>query len=152
MAFKLRWPFNLLSYLLQFLGRSGFSAFRFPPRIERREVIIERHHLDWPKNQATEYLIMSDSHSPARAGAGAPFALRALVPISVGPTTINLYPVINHGMPPHKQAHTFHINVTSLSSQSINLQAQRNALDHQLNLSETVDGGIQDWLCHFYDC
>jgi hypothetical protein len=54
-------------------------------------------------------------------------------------------------MPPHKQVHAFHINVTALSSQSIDLRAQLNALGHQLNLSVTADGVIQDWFCHFYD-
>ena len=85
---------------------------------------------------------MSDSHSPARASA--PFALRAFVPVTVGCTAVNLYPVIDQGMPPHEQAH-------ALSSQSIDLRAQLDALGHQLNLSATVDGVIQDWLCHFYD-
>ena len=46
----------------------------------------------------------------------------------------------------------FHINVTALPSQSIDLRAHRNALGHhQLNLSATVDGVIRDWLLHFYD-
>ena len=93
--------------------------------------------------------IMSDSYSPARASA--PFALRTFVPVTVSRTTVNLYPVIDQGMPPHEQAHAFHINVTTLSSQSIDLRAQLDALSRQLNLSATVDGVIQDWLCHFYD-
>ena len=92
---------------------------------------------------------MSDSHSPARANA--PFALCALVPVTVGRTAVNLYPVIDQGMPPHERAHAFHINITALSSQSIDLRAQLDALGHQLNLSVTVDGVIQDWLRHFYD-
>jgi hypothetical protein len=42
--------------------------------------------------------------------------------------------------------------VTALSSQSIDLCAQLNALGHQLNVSAMVDGVIQqDWLRHFYD-
>ena len=46
----------------------------------------------------------------------------------------------------------FHINVTALPSQSIDLRAHRNALGHhQLNLCATVDGVIRDWLLHFYD-
>ena len=81
---------------------------------------------------------MSDSHSPARANA--PFALCALVPVTVGRTAVNLYPVIDQGMPPHERAHAFHINITALSSQSIDLRAQLDALGHQLNLSVTVDG------------
>jgi hypothetical protein len=92
---------------------------------------------------------MSDSHSPVRTSA--PFAPRAFVPDTVGRTAVNLYPVINQGMPPHKQVHAFHINVTALSSEGIDLRAQLNALGHQLNLSATVNGVIQDWLCHFYD-
>ena len=81
---------------------------------------------------------MSDSHSPTRASA--PFAPRALEPVTVGRTAVNLYPVIDQGMPPHERAHAFHINVTALSSQSIDLRAQLDALGHQLNLSATVDG------------
>jgi hypothetical protein len=96
------------------------------------------------------FTIKSNSHSPVCAST--PFAPRAFVPVTVGHTAVNLYPVINQGMPPHKQAHTFHINVTALSSQSIDLHAQLDALGHQLNLSATVDGVIQDWLRHFYDC
>jgi glycine cleavage system regulatory protein len=92
---------------------------------------------------------MSDSHSPA--GASTPFAPRAFVPVTVGHTAVNLYPVINQSMPPHERAHAFHINVTALSSQSIDLRAQLDALGHQLNLSATVDGVIQYWLHHFYD-
>jgi len=108
-----------------------------------------------PQNQAfhthlTALLtIMSVSHSPARASA--PFAPCAFVPVTVGRTTVDLYPVIDQGMPPHERAHAFHINVTALSSQSIDLRAQLVALDHQLNLSVMVDGVIQDWLRHFYD-
>ena len=93
---------------------------------------------------------MSDSHSPTRASA--PFAPRAFVPVTVGRTAVNLYPVIDQDMPPHERAHAFHINVTALScSQSTDLSAQIDALGHQLNLSATVDGVIQDWLRHFYD-
>ena len=55
-------------------------------------------------------------------------------------------------MPPHGRAHAFHINVTALPSQSIDLCAHRDALGHhQLNLSATVDGVIRDGLLHFYD-
>jgi hypothetical protein len=57
-----------------------------------------------PQNQAlynhlTALTIMSELHSPARASA--PFAPRAFVPVTVGRTrtAINLYPVINQGMP-----------------------------------------------------
>ena len=93
---------------------------------------------------------MSNSHPPARASA--PFALRSFVSVTVGRTAVNLYPVIDQGMPPHEQAHAFHINITALSSQSIDLCAQLNALGHQLNVSAMVDGVIQqDWLRHFYD-
>ena len=92
---------------------------------------------------------MSNSHSPACAGS--PFTPRMCVPVTIGCTVINLNPVINQGMPPHKQAHAFHINVTALSSQSVDLRAQLDALSHQLNLSVMADGVIQDWLSHFYN-
>ena len=73
------------------------------------------------------------------------------MPVTFGHTAINLYPVIDQGMPPHERAHAFHINVTALSSQSIDLRAQLDARGHHLNLSAMVDGVIQDWLRHFYD-
>ena len=75
-----------------------------------------------------------------------PFVLSALVPVTVGRTTINLYPVINGNMATHEQAHAFHINKTALLLQYIDLCVQLNALGHQLNLSTTVKGVINDWL------
>ena len=50
-----------------------------------------------------------------------------------------------------QRAHAFHINKTALSSQNIDLRVQLDALGHQLNLSATVDGVINDWLRYFYD-
>ncbi len=82
---------------------------------------------------------MSDA-TPRAADSSRPFVLRALVPVTVGRSTINLYPVINGNMATHKQAHAFHINKTALSSQNIDLRIQLDALGHQLNLSATVEG------------
>ena len=48
-----------------------------------------------------------------------------------------------------QRAHAFHINKTALSSQNIDLRVQLDALGHQLNLSATVDGVINDWLRYF---
>ena len=53
-------------------------------------------------------------------------------------------------MLPHKRAHAIHINNTALSYQSINLCVQLAAFGHQLNLSATVDGVLNNlfWLFH----
>jgi hypothetical protein len=88
---------------------------------------------------------------PSAPTPGTLFALRALVPINIGRATVNLYLVINQTMLPHERAHTLHINKTALSSQRIDLRVQLNALSHQLNLSATVDGMINDWFRHFYN-
>ncbi len=93
---------------------------------------------------------MTDS-TPQPASSSGPFAPLALVPINIGRGTVNLYPVINQTMATHERAHAFHINETALSLQNINLRVQLDALGHQLNLSATVDGVINDWLRYFYD-
>ncbi len=115
---------------------------------------IERLHLGSApeiKRLSTGYL-HHERLVPSRTHQRSPFAPRAFVLVNVGRTAINLYPVIDNSMPPHERAHAFHINVTALSSQSIDLRAELpNALGHQLNLSATVDGVIQDWLCYFYN-
>jgi len=85
------------------------------------------------------------------ASSGGPFAPRALVPINISRATVNLYPVINQSMATHERAHAFHINKTAHSSQIIDLRAQLDALGHQLNLSATVEGVINNWLRYFYD-
>jgi hypothetical protein len=92
---------------------------------------------------------MTDSQPSASLGT--PFAPWALLPVNVGQATINLYTVIDPTMLPHECAHAFHINKMALSSQSIDLRVQLDAFGHQLNLSATVDGVINDWLHHFYD-
>jgi hypothetical protein len=71
------------------------------------------------------------------------------VPVSVGRATVNLYPVINQNMATHEHAHAFHINQTALSLQNIDLHVQLDALGHQLNLSATVKGVINNWLRYF---
>jgi hypothetical protein len=93
---------------------------------------------------------MTDN-TPQPASSSGPFVPRALVPVNIGRGTVNLYPVIDQSMATHEQAHAFHINKTALSSQHIDLRAQLDALGHQLNLSATVDGVINDWLRYFYD-
>jgi hypothetical protein len=93
---------------------------------------------------------MTDA-TPRTASSSGPFAPRALVPVNIGRGTVNLYPVIDQTMATHERAHAFHINKTALSSQNIDLRVQLDALGHQLNLSATVDGVINDWLRYFYD-
>jgi hypothetical protein len=80
------------------------------------------------------------------AQAGAPFAPRALVPISVGWPTVYVYPCMDSTMLPHERAHVYHINLTALTLQNLDLHLQLNALGHQLNLQATVDGIVNDWL------
>ncbi len=74
------------------------------------------------------------------------FASRALVPVSVGRTTVNLYPVINPSMPVEERAHAFQVNKTALASAPIDLRVQLDALGQQLNLAATVNGVHDDWL------
>ena len=93
---------------------------------------------------------MTDAH-PRAPDSGGPFIPRALVPVHVGRSTVNLYPIIDTSMATHERAHTYHINKTALSSQNIDLRVQLDALGHQLNLSATVEGVINDWLRYFYD-
>jgi hypothetical protein len=85
------------------------------------------------------------------AQAGAPFAPRALVPISVGRSTVYVYPCIDSTMLPHDCTHAHHINLTALNSQNLDLRLQLNALGHQLNLQAMVDGVVNDWLRFFCD-
>ena len=93
---------------------------------------------------------MTDAH-PRAPDSGGPFIPRALVPMSIGRSTVSLYPIIDPSMATHERAHTYHINKTALSSQNIDLRVQLDALGHQLNLSATVEGVINDWLRYFYD-
>ena len=91
------------------------------------------------------------SEAAVVAQAGAPFAPRALVPISVGRSTVYVYPGIDSTMLPHERAHVYHINLTALTSQNLDLRLQLDALGHQLNLQAMVDGVVNDWLRFFYD-
>ena len=79
------------------------------------------------------------------------FVPGTLMPVTVSRSTINLYPVIDGNMATHEQAHAFHINKTALLLQYIHLRVQLNALGHQLNLSVTVEGVINNWLGYFYE-
>jgi hypothetical protein len=58
-------------------------------------------------------------------------------------------------MQPHECAHTYHITLTALTLQNLDLQLQLDALGHKLNLQATVDGVVNDWLQffnnHWYD-
>ena len=94
---------------------------------------------------------MTDTH-PHAPDSGGPFIPCALVPMNVGRLTVNLYPIIDPSMATHERAHAHHINKTALSSQNIDLQVHLYALGHQLNLSATDEGVINDWLRYFYNC
>ncbi len=92
---------------------------------------------------------MTDTKLPALHGT--PFAPRALVPVAVGRTTINLYAVVDPGMQFEERAHTYQINKTALASTPVNLRVQLNALGQQLILAAMVDGVRDDWLRFFHD-
>jgi hypothetical protein len=92
---------------------------------------------------------MTDTKLPASHGT--PFAPRALVPVAVGRTSVNLYAVINPGMHVEERAHAFQINKTALASTPVDLRVQLDALGQQLNLAATVDGVHDDWLRFFHD-
>jgi hypothetical protein len=89
----------------------------------------------------------------AQAVVGMSFAPKpkTLVPVSVGRTTVNLYPVIDTTMLVHKRTHAFQINKTTLSSQTLNLCVMLDALQAQLNLSASVKGMIKEWRWFFQD-
>jgi hypothetical protein len=57
---------------------------------------------------------MTDMKLPASHGT--PFAPRALVPVAVGRTTVNLYAAIDPGMQVEERAHAYRINKTALAS------------------------------------
>ncbi len=92
---------------------------------------------------------MTDLKLPALHGT--PFAPRVLVPVAVGRATVNLYPVIDPGMPVEERAHAYQVNKTALASAPVNLRAQLDALGQQLNLAATVDSVHDDWLRFFQD-
>jgi hypothetical protein len=92
---------------------------------------------------------MTDTKLPALHGT--PFAPRALVPVAVGRTTVNLYAVIDPGMHVEERAHAFQINKTALASMPVNLRVRLNALGQRLNLAATVDGVRDNWLRFFHD-
>ena len=82
---------------------------------------------------------------------GEQFTLRSLVAVCVSSYTVNLYPVVEETMEVHERAHAFHVNKATLTSQTIPIRLQLNALGNQLNLAVTMDGVIQDWTRHFQD-
>ncbi len=91
------------------------------------------------------------SEAAVVAQAGASFAPRALVPISVGRSTVYVYLCIDSTMLPHERAHVYHINLTTITSQNLDLRLQLDALGHHLNLQAMVDGIVNDWLRFFND-
>ncbi len=75
---------------------------------------------------------------------GTPFAPEALVPVLVGCTTVNLYPIVDHTMMVHEHAYAFQINKTALTSQALNLRIMLDVLGAQLNLSTSVKGMFKE--------
>jgi hypothetical protein len=66
---------------------------------------------------------MTDTKLPALHGT--PFAPRALVPVAVGCTLVNLYAIIDPSMHVEERAHAFQNNKTALASTPVNLKALR---------------------------
>jgi hypothetical protein len=91
------------------------------------------------------------AEAAAAAQPSAPFVPRALVPISIGRFTVYVYPCIKSTMQPHERAHAYHITLTALTLQNLDLQLQLDTLGHQLNLQAMVDGVVNDWLQFFND-
>ena len=91
---------------------------------------------------------MSDA---AQAAVGTSFAPKTLVPVSVGRTTVNFYPIINTTLLVHERAHAFQINKTALSLQALNLPVMLDTLGAQLNFSASIEGMIKEWLWFFQD-
>jgi hypothetical protein len=91
------------------------------------------------------------TNPPNQVSVSTPFAPRTLVPVSVGCTTVNLYPVVNHTMMVHEWAHAFQINKTALSLQALDLPVMLDVLGQQLNLSASIEGMIEEWLWYFQD-
>ncbi len=87
----------------------------------------------------------------AQTIAGTSFAPKTLVPVSVGCTTVNLYPVVDTTMLVHERAHAFQINKTALSLQALDIRVMLDALGAQLNLCASVKGMIEEWLFFFQD-
>jgi hypothetical protein len=82
---------------------------------------------------------MADSHAVAGG-----FTPCALIPISVGRFTVNLYPIVNATMTVQERAHAFQINKAALLSIAIDLHAMLDALGAQLDLSASVEGMIEE--------
>ncbi len=97
------------------------------------------------------FLFRLMANRSAQAVAGTPFAPRALVPVSDGRTTVNLYPVIDYTMMVQERARAFQINKTALLSQALDLCVMLNALGQKLNISASVKGMIKEWLRYFQD-
>ncbi len=79
----------------------------------------------------------------AQTVVGTSFTPKTLVPVLVGRTTVNLYPVIDTTMLVHERAHAFQINKTALLLQALDLCVMLDALGAQLNLSASVEGMIE---------
>jgi hypothetical protein len=87
----------------------------------------------------------------AQAIVGTSLAPKTLVPVSVGRTTVNLYPIVDTMMLVHEHAHAFQINKTALSLQALDLRVMLDTLGAQLNLSASVKSMIEEWLRFFQD-
>ncbi len=89
---------------------------------------------------------MADSHVVAGG-----FTPHALIPISVGRFTVNLYSIVNATMMVQERTHAFQINKAALLSLNLDLHTMLDALGAQLDLSASVEGMIEEWLRLFQD-
>jgi hypothetical protein len=92
---------------------------------------------------------MSANSKPAAAKATNMFIPHPLKAVTIGKTTVKLYPVITLSMQPPERAHAFQVNKTALAVPGIDKCAMLDTLGTQLSLSATVDGTLGDWDRHF---
>jgi hypothetical protein len=80
------------------------------------------------------------------------FAPLDLVDVSVGRSSIKLYPRLTASMPVYERAHAFQVNKTALTNaQGIEISQIHDAFGAQMNSSSTVKGLISIWRQYFQE-
>jgi hypothetical protein len=80
------------------------------------------------------------------------FAPLDLVDVSVGQSSIKLYPRLTASMPVYEQAHAFQVNKTALTNaQGVEISQILDAFGAQMNSSSTVKGLISAWRQYFQE-
>jgi hypothetical protein len=74
------------------------------------------------------------------------FAPLDLIDVSVGQSSIKLYPKLTASMPVYEQVHAFQVNKTALTNtRGIEISQILDAFGAQMNSSSTVEGLISAW-------